>query len=172
MEKVIIPEEYKNYIKEVIEISKRTTKENSILYNFEISDKDIKSKISIIEQSGKNKVVKEGTFAKSEEFFYYFLTPLIKEFSESNNVVFNDIIDMNEDNKTTYRLLTDNNDLFTVNGLTFQDTSYLCDVVEELKRNKTEHTKELALYNNAGKVNASLVIVILLIVSLLIATIT
>ncbi len=165
-------EEYKSVIEEILNISKQTNKENSILYHFEISDNDIVLKISIIEKNGKEHVEKNLSIQNSSDFFQQFLIPLIKKFSDSNHIVLYDIVDMNEDNKITYRLITDNNDLFTINNLSFQDTNYICDVIEEIRRSKIVPPKDdLLKINNQGKASLALFLILVLFITLICSSI-
>lgn len=162
--KFILPEQYKEYIDEILEITKLTNKENSILYEIEIEDDQIRFMISFIEYSGDKNILKELLFAKSDKFYTHFLTLLIKKFIESSKVISTDTIDMNEDNKVTYRLILEDNDLFTVNGLTFSDMNYITTIENDLKKAQIEEDLEKDSY---GKISVVGVIILLFVALLL-----
>lgn len=171
-ENFILPENYKEYINRIIEISKTSTKENSLLYNFEIKDDVVQNTITLIEMDGSKKELENSKFYHGNNFYNYFLSPLMKEFLNSNYVVFDDIVDIDSDNKVTYRLITDNNDLFTVNGLSFEDTSYISNVLKDYKENKQslEQSKVL-VKNNSGKINVYLLMLLISLVGFIISLI-
>lgn len=153
----------KDLINEIIEISKMSTKENSILYNFSINDKTIKYIISIVDYNGDKKILKSNKINISEKF-YHFITPLLKDFIKNNNIVLNDFVDMNKDNIVTYRLITDNNDQFCIDGLTFEDSAYIRDVVSEINLEND--------INNEGAVSTIFIVTIIVILVFVIWCIT
>ncbi len=169
-ENFILPENYKDYINNIIEISKTSTKENSLLYNFEIDNNTIHNTVTLIEIDGTKKLLKSGNFNLSNNFYNYFLNPLMNEFTKSNNVVFDDIVDIDRDNKVTYRLITDNNDLFTVNGLSFEDTSYISNVLGDVRSKKHElEQSKVLIKNRSGKINVFLLMCLISFIGFLIS---
>ncbi len=154
---------YEGIIDKVVDISKTSTKDNSIIYQFFIKENYVDSTISVIERSGEKKVIRKDKIYL-EGKFYRFITPLLKKFTDSNKIIHNDFVDMNKDNIVAYRLITENNDQFTVDGLTFEDAYYIRDIVSTLKVNNTEVPKVLKLTNNKGATNPYLIIFIIVVV--------
>ena len=158
MDNTNLQDQYREVIEKIIEISKTSTKENSILYNISVNDNNIQCNVSIVDQLGNSKILFEQNIEIKNKF-YYFLTPLIKSFSENNKILFTDFVDIDADNYVTFRLLTENNDLLTIDKLTFEDTSYVRDLVQKLNID-IKDKKEL---NEKGSVNNLLVITLILI---------
>jgi len=160
--------EYEKLINDVVEISKLSTKENSILYNFSLDKDSVKSNISIVDLTGEKKVLKTSKF-NLESKFYNFVNPLLEEFIDNNEIVLSDFVDMDADNIVTYRLITSNNDQFTIDGLTFEDANYIRDVVSDLKTSKRDKPKVLTLEDDSGTANIWFVITLVILIGLVIA---
>lgn len=160
-------EEIKKYLDDVIDISKNSTKDNYIIYDFVIQDDIIKSTICSYNQNGDKKVLRREKLSVDGKFFNFF-TPLIESFSKYNNVVNENISDTDSDNLVTYRLITDNNDQLCIDGLTFQDVS----VVRDSFSNSNVHDKPKTLtLSNTGKIDFYVVIIVFIIFLILLATI-
>ena len=155
---------YEKIVDKVVEISKLTSKENSILYEFSLNDKMIDMNISLINHSGEKKLL-DSDSVNVENKFNTFITPLIKEFCDKNKIVLNDFVDINEDNIVTYRLITDNNDQLSIDGLTFEDANYIRDVVDEINR---DNPKVFVLSDDKGAANIWFVITIIILIGVVI----
>lgn len=163
-EKIVLQKDFDQYIREIIEISALSNKENSVMYEFEFRNEFIMNKISILDnKSGNMEVLKEGVFTHNDHFMSHFLSPLIYQFVENNSIVSHDVIDLNNDNLLTYRFLTDTNDLLSINRLSFEETSYISDLVEGLDMNPQEDGN---LFTVSKNVHASGWIILFLIIAI------
>ena len=113
---LIEKENYDNYIDEVVNISKTSTEKMSILYNYQFNE-DVYNDITIIDRNGNNRSYKYKFLIDDELFI--FLNRLVKEFYNNNEVNVVDIIDLNKDNKYTFRMITKYNDLFSINDISY-----------------------------------------------------
>lgn len=113
---LIDKENYDNYINEVVNISKTSTEKMSILYNYQFNE-DVYNDITIIDRNGNNRSYKYKFIIDDELFIL--LNRLVKEFYNNNEVNVVDIIDLNKDNKYTFRMITKFNDLFSVNDISY-----------------------------------------------------
>ena len=113
---LIDKENYDNYINEVVNISKTSTEKMSILYNYQFNE-DVYNDITIIDRNGNNRSYKYKFIIDDELFIL--LNRLVKEFYDNNEVNVVDIIDLNKDNKYTFRMITKFNDLFSVNDISY-----------------------------------------------------
>ena len=111
---LIDKENYDNYINEVVNISKTSTEKMSILYNYQFNE-DVYNDITIIDRNGNNKSYKYK-FLIDDDLFVL-LNRLVKEFYDNNDVNIVDVIDLNKDNKYTFRMITKYNDLFSINDI-------------------------------------------------------
>ena len=160
-------DDIKKYIDDIIEISKLSNKDTYIIYDFLIKEDRINSTISSYNQNGDKKVLRRENINIENKFFNFF-TPLIEEFSKFNNVVHENISDTDSDNLVTYRLITDNNDQMSIDGLTFQDVSVVNDIVSNSKKHNKPKTLTLS---NTGKIDFYVVIIVFVIFLILLATI-
>ena len=113
---LIEKENYDNYIDEVVNISKTSTEKMSILYNYQFNE-DVYNDITIIDRNGNNKSYKYK-FLIDDDLFVL-LNRLVKEFYDNNDVNIVDVIDLNKDNKYTFRMITKYNDLFSINDISY-----------------------------------------------------
>ena len=108
------------YIDKIINISKLTNSYISILYNYQFSE-DLYNDITIIERDGSNKSLKYRFLI--DDKLFTFLGKLITKFYENNDITTIDIIDLNVDNKYTFRMISRYNDMFTINDISYERAS-------------------------------------------------
>ena len=113
---LIDKDNYDNYIDEVVNISKTSTEKMSILYNYQFNE-DVYNDITIIDRNGNNRSYKYK-FLIDDDLFVL-LNRLVKEFYDNNDVNIVDVIDLNKDNKYTFRMITKYNDLFSINDISY-----------------------------------------------------
>ena len=87
-EELVLPKDLDEYIRDVIEISTQSTKDNSIHYGFEMRKDCVTNRISLVDnKSGKMELLKEGVFAHNDNFMSHFLSPFLYQFSDNNVIV-------------------------------------------------------------------------------------
>lgn len=166
-EKLVLQKDFGQYIREIIEISTLSNKDNSVIYEFEFRNDFIMNKISLVDsKSGNAEVLKEGVFTRNDHFMSHFLSPLLHQFIENNCIVSHDVIDLNNDNLLTYRFLTDTNDLLSINRLSFEDTSYISDLVEDIDINHQEDGNLFTLSKN-GKASGWIILFLVIVICLI-----
>lgn len=161
---------YDEYRESLLNIARLTTKENSILINFEVKGEMCSSVVSFIQQDGTKDVLKDSEFVCDDEFYKDFLEKFVKEYSETMVVAFNDSIDLNSDGKYTYRVITDDNDMMSINGISLDYANYLMgltkkkqDVVEEdIIDNENGVTTALATFILVGGIGLAFLVMVLL----------
>ncbi len=110
-------EEYKNSL---LNAARLTAKKNSVLISFNLKDGVCECLVSMIQQDGTKDVLMRDSFLGDANFYRDFLEPFVKEYYKNMVVAFNDNIDMNADGKYTYRIVTDDNDMMSVDGITLE----------------------------------------------------
>ena len=115
--KLIKENDFDQYINEIVSISKLTNSYISILYNYQL-DEDLYNDITIIERDGTNKSLKYKFFI--DDKLFTFLDKLVTTFYENNDITTIDIIDLNVDNKYTFRMITKYNDMLTINDISYE----------------------------------------------------
>jgi hypothetical protein len=118
--KLVEEKDFDLYIDKIINISKLTNSYISILYNYQFSE-DLYNDITIIERDGSNKSLKYRFLI--DDKLFTFLGKLITKFYENNDITTIDIIDLNVDNKYTFRMISRYNDMFTINDISYERAS-------------------------------------------------
>ena len=86
---------------------------------------------------------------------------LIKRLNDDENFIINDIVNLDKDEFMTFRLVSSNNDLITIDGLTKEQANHLNKLFE------TDEKKEEILINNSGIANVwiFLLMIVVLVIS-------
>lgn len=161
---------YEEYLESLLNIARLTNKENSVLINFEIKGDSCSNVVSFIQQDGTKDVLKDSEFVCDEDFYKDFLEKFVKEYSDTMVVAFNDSIDLNADGKYTYRVITEDNDLMSINGISLDYANYLMSltkkktsvVEDEILTNENGITTALATFILVGGIGLSFLVMALL----------
>ena len=161
---------YDEYRESLLNISRLTNKENSILINFSVKDDTCSNVVSFIQQDGTKDVLKDSMFECDDEFYKDFLEKFIVDYYNTMVIAFNDRVDMNADGKCTYRVITDDNDMMSIEGISLDYANYLMgltkkkqDVVEEdIIENENGVTTALATFILVGGIGLAFLVMVLL----------
>ena len=160
---------YDEYRESLLNIARLTTKENSILISFGINGETCSNVVSFIQQDGTKDVLKDSEFVCDEDFYKDFLEKFIKEYSETMVVAFNDSIDLNVDGKYTYRVITEDNDMMSINGISLDYANYLMgltkkkeEVVQDITENESGVATALATFILVGGIGLAFLVMVLL----------
>lgn len=140
---------YEEYIESLLNIARLTNKENSVLFNFDISGETCNNVVSFIQRDGTKDILKDTSFVCDDEFYKDFLEKFVVEYYETMVVAFNDNIDISLDGKYSFRVVTDDNDMLSINGISLDYANYLMD----LTKKRQEKVEELVL-NDDGVTTA------------------
>lgn len=144
---MINKDKYEEYIESLLNAARLTTKENSVLINFKVEDEVCVNTVDFIQQDGTKDTLKNTTFICDDSFYKDFLEKFILEYYSNMVVAFNDNIDMNSDGKYTYRIVTDDNDMMSVDGITLDYANRLTELTK-----KEERKEENIIVNEQGNV--------------------
>lgn len=158
---------YEDYIENILSISALSDKEHYIFYSFNIKDNVCFDEVYMLNQQGEKGEFGNKNFNYNDDFYEKFLKKLVDKFNKANSINSKDVI-YNDDN-ITFRMITDNKDIFTISGLDKDKSEELLDIV---KNKEHKENKEYVLTNNSGKVNylilAFIAVLILLILTLVV----
>ena len=122
---MIEKEKYEEYCESLLNIARLTNKENSILINFDIQGITCRNVASFIPLDGTKDVLKDSTFDCDDEFYKDFLEVFVRLYCSNMVVAFNDSVNLNADGKYTYRVITEDNDMLAINGISHDYANYL-----------------------------------------------
>lgn len=160
---------FDEYRESLLNISRLTNKENSILINFNINNDTCSNVVSFIQQDGTKDVLKDSVFECDDEFYKDFLEKVVIDYCSNMVIAFNDRVDMNEDGKCTYRIVTDDNDMMSIEGISLNYANYLMslskrkqEVTEDISENDHGVTTALASLIIIGGIGLSFLLMVLL----------
>lgn len=164
LDKKLNEDSYGEYIEKIINIFRLSSKESSILLDLKIKDYKCVIKLSIVGQNGEKEEFCDTTLKCDEVFYKEFLDVLIEEFTCNVAVTTKDIVDLDDDpSLVTFRLITVNNDLFSIDGLTIEHAKYLFSLVEREKKDRYLADTR----NSAGIANANIFLLVIVMVILI-----
>lgn len=154
-------ENYDDYIEKIFNIFRLSSKNSSIILSVDIVDSKCLIKLKIVSQNGDTKEFSDVTFKCNNAFYNDFLDSLIKRLNDDENFIINDIVNLDKDEFMTFRLVSSNNDLITIDGLTKEQANHLNKLFE------TDEKKEEILINNSGIANVwiFLLMIVVLVIS-------
>lgn len=159
-------EVYEEYIENILSISALSDKDHYVFYNFNIKDNVCYDEVYMLNQDGVKGELGKRNFVYNEEFYEKFMKTLVKKFFDANSINSKDVI--YNDDEGTFRMITENKDIFTINGLSSEQNEEL---LESIKKKNHSENKEYVLTNNTGKVNYLILVFIALLVLLIVALI-
>lgn len=127
---VVNEKDYEEYMGSLLNIARLTNKENSVLISFVVEDDKCSNVVNFIQQDGTRDELKNSTFKYDEKFCKEFLEKLVVTYYKNMNVILTDSIDMNEDGKYTYRIITEDNDMLSIHDISFEYANYLVSLVK------------------------------------------
>ena len=156
MDKKLNEDCFDEYIEKILNIFRLSSKESSILLDIKIQNYQVTIDLSIVNQAGKKEEFNDVILNCDTVFYQKFLIPLVVKMDSTVEIKTKDVVHLSENELVTFRMITENNDLFTVDGLSLEDANHLLDVVKDEKEDK-----KLIVSNNEGTGNACALILML-----------
>lgn len=151
-------ENYDDYIEKIFNIFRLSDKENSVVLSISLKKEKCTTKLKIVNKFGDTKEFNDVIFKVTEEIFETFISSLIKRLNDDENFIINDIVNLDKDEYQTFRLVSKNNDLVTIDGLTKEEANKLNKLFE------TDEKKEELLINNNGISTSNILILIIIVI--------
>lgn len=150
---IIGKEKYEDYINSLLNIARLTKKENSVLISFVVDNNRCSNVVNFIQQDGTNDLLENSVFSVDDDFYKNFLEKIVVDYCNNMDVVITDKIDMNEDGKYTFRIITDDNDMLSVDGISIDYANYLVSLM------KRENNSNINNENGIATVLISVILV-------------
>ena len=160
MDKNINEDNYDEYVGKIVNIFRLSSKRSSILFGLKIVKDQATIKLSIINQAGASQEYVDTVVKCDENFYQSFLGSLVDQINENVDVKVKDIVNLDGDKFVAFRMITDNNDLFTIDGLTQEQAESYLSRVEKKDLNT------FIVPNNEGKGNYWIFLLMIVVVAI------
>ena len=148
---------YGNYIEKIINIFRLSSKNSSILFDLKIDNYKATISLSIVSLNGEREDFKDFVTECDISFYSELLIPLINQIAKSVTINTRDIIKMPNSTLSTFRMISENNDLFTIDGLSDDDAKGLLSIFDEKEK---QDSISLINHSDSGVGNISNIIVL------------
>ena len=153
---------YEEYIDRIVNIFRLSSKKSSILFDMKIQNYQAKIRLSLLNQNGERDKYQDVVLNCDYSFYHDFLKKLVQKIYDTGDIATRDIVHLSDGDLVTFRMITTNNDLFSVDGLNEDDAKSLIQLCPE----KKEEKKMVLKYpNHEGK--GSFWVILLVIILLL-----
>ena len=156
---------YNNYIEKVLNIYRLSNKDSSILFNIKIENLKCYCSMSIIGINGDKQEFSDVILDFNNTLFPDFLDVLVKKFNEEINVKVKDIVNLDGDSLVAYRMVTENNDLFSIDGLSPEDANHLKEICNGDHLNESTIENKITDNHGIGSFKMFLLMLFIIIIS-------
>lgn len=105
------------YVDELVDLFQQSSPDKYIILGMKIDNGICNIKCSTYNSSGKESIADTVSF-ECNSYFYESLKKIVLQFRINCNVVKEDIVNLDGDEYVAFRMITKNNDMFTIDGLT------------------------------------------------------
>lgn len=148
---------YSNYIEKILIIFRLSSKNSSILFDLKIDNYKAIIKLSIVSLDGEREDFQDYVTECDSSFYHQLLIPLIRKIADSITICTRDIVKLPNETLSTFRMISENNDLFTIDGLSDDDANGLLSIFDEIEK---KDSFPLIEHNHNGFGNISNIIVL------------
>lgn len=156
---------YNDYIEKILNIYRLSNKDSSILFDLKIEDYKCYCKMCIISQSGDKQEFCDVILDCDEEFYKNFLDVLVTKFNNDVRVKIKDIVNLDKDSLVTYRMITENNDLFSIDGLSMEHAKHLKQLCSDDFQSESKGINQLTNIAGFGSLKMFVLMIMTLVVS-------
>ena len=157
--------DYNDYIEKILNIYRLSNKDSSILFNIKLDNLKCYCSMSIIGRSGDKQEFSDVILDLEHNLFPEFLDVLVTKFNRDVRVKVKDIVNLDGDSLVAYRMVTDDNDLFTIDGLSLEDAKHLKDLCSDDFLSESKGIHQISDTHGIGSFKMFLLMILVLAVS-------
>lgn len=157
--------EYNDYIEKILNIYRLSNKDSSILFNIKLDNLKCYCSMSIIGRSGDKQEFSDVILDYDNNLFPEFLDILVTKFNRDVRVKVKDIVNLDGDSLVAYRMVTDDNDLFTIDGLNLEDAYHLKELCSDDFQSEAKGIHQISDTHGIGSFKMFLLMIFILTVS-------
>ena len=154
---------YDEYIEKLMNIYRLSSKDSSIIGHVQIIGEKSKVTLSIVDRNGYSNNFTDIVFRRNENFYERFIKEIIKRMNSECHILVNDLVGSDNEKNVTYRMITENNDMFTIEGL---DRVRANQIVASYNKEEECEPKLLLKSSNLGEGNYLIFITMIVIIIL------
>ena len=166
MNKNLDSEVYDEYIDKIVDIFRLSSKKSSILFDVKIENYKASILLSILNQNGYREKFNDVVLNCNQEFYQEFLVNLVEKVYKSGDIATTDIVHLSDGDLVTFRMITTNNDLFSIDGLNTDDAKNLLSICKDDTDNKS--LLKVSNHRGIGSLHIFILLTVILIILLLI----
>ena len=157
--------EYNDYIDKILNIYRLSNKDSSILFNIKIENLKCYCSMSIIGRNGDKQEFSDVILDFDNSLFPEFIDILVFKFNRDIRVKVKDIVNLDQDELVAYRMITDNNDLFSIDGLSLEDANHLKKICSDEFQSEAKGVHQISNTYGIGNFKMFLLMIFILTVS-------
>lgn len=126
----------KDYLNNILEFSKQTTQENSIVFDFEVDANYCHCKATKYNIDGLKDEIKEETFNNINIVMNELIEPFLKHFANLNKIVINNVSPY-KDETSSLKIISETNDMCNIHGIDENSATRLSEMVRQIGTDNT-----------------------------------
>lgn len=155
---------YQEFVEQVVNIFRISNLDKYILFSLRFEESTCIMKLSVLRNDGNKQEYEEVKVDSNEPYFYEFLEYLVKQIREHCEITREDIVNLDDDNYVAFRMITNYNDLITMDGLTETQAKKL------MNKEGEKPEVKLSVKNSTG--GSNLIGFLFMIIALIVSIIT
>jgi len=160
----ITKDNYQEFVEQVVNIFRISNLDKYILFSLRIENSTCIMKLSVLRNDGNKQEYEEVKVDSNEPYFYEFLDYFVKSLREHCEITREDIVNLDDDHYVAFRMITNYNDLITMDGLTETQANKL------MNKEGEKPEVKLSVSNNTG--GSNLIGFLFMIIALIVSIIT
>ncbi len=152
----------KEYLTNILTLSKQTTQENSIIFDFEIDRNYCHCKATKYNVDGSKEVIKEEIFDNINQVMNELIEPFLNHFVNANKIVINNISSYKEQT-TSLKVISEFNDMCNIHGIDEKNATRLSEKAKQIgMSNMSNISQEKMDQRGVGNVLAFIISILIL----------
>ncbi|MBR2828354.1 MAG: hypothetical protein IKE70_03900 [Bacilli bacterium] len=122
---------YQDIIEKIVNLFQLSTRDVSIHFHISIQNEEVIMNSFLVQLDGEKTNFQKIKDYWNEEFYHNFLIPFLNLIYQKCSIVKTDIIPSLRKSLFTVRIITKNNDIFTIDGMNQDDSKKIFDVIKK-----------------------------------------
>ena len=156
-------ENYNEYIEKILNIHRLSSQDSSILFNIKIENYKCYCSMSIIGRAGDKQEFSDVILDFDDKFYPEFLDILVTKINNEVRIKVKDIVNLDGDSLVAYRMVTDNNDLFTIDGLSMEDANHFKELCSDEFQSEAKGVHQITDTHGIGSMKMFLLMISVLV---------